>query len=405
MKKNIAKPVKHKAHAAMLEAGVPHDGVNGRTRPVTEEFIPLIDLKAQYFSIKEDMDSAVASVFESGLFVLGENGRRFENDFATYLGARFCVGVGNGTDAIYLALKSLGIGPGDEVITVSHTFAATVEAIARTGARPVFVDIREETMLMDYDALEDAITSASKAIIPVHLYGHPCSMDRIMRVAETRGLFVVEDAAQAHGAQWMGKYVGTIGNAGCFSFFPGKILGASGDAGAIVTADEKLSSEARLLANHGRSDKHTHTERGINSRLDEIQAAILDVKLRHLGKWIEGRRRVAGIYTGVMSSSGVTLPSVLDGAAHSWHQFVIRVGNRNILQERLREKGIATGIHYPIPVHLQPAYREFGKGSGSLPVTERVVSQVLSLPIYPELSDDMAIRVGEAVLTHAIPPG
>jgi dTDP-4-amino-4,6-dideoxygalactose transaminase len=308
------------------------------------------------------------------------------------------VGVGNGTDALYLALRALGVGPGHEVITVAHTFIATAEAISLTGARPVFVDIREDTMLMDPDALESAITPLTRAIVPVHLYGQPCEMDRIVEIARRHNLKVVEDAAQAHGARWRGRRVGSIGDVACFSFFPGKNLGAYGDAGGVVSQDEELVRRVRMLANHGRQDKYFHQTEGLNSRLDNLHAAVLRVKLQHLDEWNAARRRVAQLYMDLLKVSDAVLPGVHPDTESVWHLFVVRVFERDDVWKQLNERGIGAGVHYPVPLHRQPAYAHLGLPAGSLPVTERVASRVVSLPIYPELSAEQVAAVGRTLM-------
>jgi dTDP-4-amino-4,6-dideoxygalactose transaminase len=359
--------------------------------------IPLCDLYAQYLTIKADIDAAIARTIVHSAFIGGAELQAFEAEFASYCESKACVGVGNGTDALYLALRGLGVGPGDEVVTVAHTFIATAETITLTGARPVFVDIKEDTMLMDPDALESAITSRTRAIVPVHLYGQPCDMDGIMEVARRHQLKVVEDAAQAHGARWRDKRVGSIGDVGCFSFFPGKNLGAYGDAGAVVSQDEQLIRRIRMLANHGRMDKYIHEHEGVNSRLDGLNAAILRVKLRHLDEWNEARRRHARQYMEALRDSGVRLPVVHPHAEPVWHLCVVRVRDRDSVQAMLQKQGIAAGVHYPVPLHRQPAYKYLEVPEGSLPVTERVAAHVLSLPMYPELSRDQIEVVSRAV--------
>lgn len=348
--------------------------------------IPLVDLKAQYDSIRAEIDTAIKAVINNSAFIGGEELYQFEKEFASYCEARACVGVGNGTDALYLTLRALGIGPGDEVITVAHTFIATAEAISLTGAKPVFVDIREGTMLIDPEMMEVAITPRTRAIIPVHLYGQPCEIDQILNIARSRGLKVVEDAAQAHGAYWKRRRVGSFGDAACFSFYPGKNLGAYGDGGAVVSNDEDLIQRVRMLANHGRFEKYSHEIEGVNSRLDGLQAAILRVKLRHLDEWNNARERHAAYYLKALHPSGVVLPQVHPDAKPVWHLFVVRSHRRERIQARLKEKGIATGIHYPIPLHLQPAYSHLKIAKSSLSVTEKVSKEVLSLPMYPELT-------------------
>jgi dTDP-4-amino-4,6-dideoxygalactose transaminase len=360
--------------------------------------IPLLDLYAQYLTIKDDVDAAIQRTILHSAFVGGEELRAFEAEFAEYCEVRAAVGVGNGTDALYLALRALGIGPGDEVVTVAHTFIATAEAISLTGARPVFIDIQEDTMLMDPEVLETAITPRTRAIVPVHLYGQPCDMDRIMAVAGRHQLKVVEDAAQAHGSRWRGRRVGSIGDVGCFSFFPGKNLGAYGDGGAVVSQDEALMRRVRMLANHGRVDKYLHQMEGVNSRLDGLNAAVLRVKLRHLDAWNAARRRHARHYTEALTDSGVVLPIVNVAAESVWHLFVLRVAERDDVWKELNARGIAAGIHYPVPLHRQPAYAHLEIPGGMLPVTERTAARVISVPMYPELSSDRIAAVTRALL-------
>jgi dTDP-4-amino-4,6-dideoxygalactose transaminase len=359
--------------------------------------IPLVDLNAQYLALKPEIDAAMERVLARSAFIGGEDHQQFEAEFAAYCEASACAGVGNGTDALYLTLRALGVGPGDEVITVAHTFIATAEAISLTGARPVFVDVREDTMLMDPDALEAAITPRTRAVIPVHLYGQPCEMERIMEIARHHSLKVIEDAAQAHGARWRGRRVGTLGDVACFSFYPGKNLGAYGDAGAVVSEDEELVRRVRMLANHGRLEKYIHETEGTNSRLDGLQAAILRVKLRHLDEWNDARRRHAAHYLEALRGSDLVLPVTRPCAEPVWHLFVIRVRERQQLQAWLKERGTATGVHYPLPLHLQPAYRQLRMPPGALPVTERLASQIVSLPMYPELTDEMVASVVDAI--------
>ena len=350
--------------------------------------IQLVDLNAQYHSIKSEIDGAIQRVVDSSAFIGGKEVKLFEAEFAAYCETKACVGVGNGTDAIYLTLRAMGIGPGDEVITVAHTFIATSEAISMAGARPVFVDIKEDTMLMDPALLEQAITRRTKAIVPVHLYGQPCDLDAIMEIAERHGLKVIEDAAQAHGARWRGRRVGSIGDAACFSFYPGKNLGAYGDAGAVVSQDEELIERVRMLANHGRLEKYTHKIEGVNSRLDGMQAAILRVKLRHLDEWNESRRRLADYYMERLTFPDLVLPVVSESAQPVWHLFVVRAAEREPLQAQLKSEGVATGVHYPVPLHVQPAYEYMAIRRGTLPITEKVSKDVVSLPMYPELTEE-----------------
>lgn len=358
--------------------------------------IPLVGLFEQYQTIKPEIDAAVQNIITKSAFIGGEEVRRFEEEFAAYCETRACVGVGNGTDALYLTLRALGVGPGDEVITVAHTFIATSEAISMTGATPVFIDVTDDTMLMDPTLIEPAITSKTKAIIPVHLYGQSCDMDAIMEIARRHNLKVVEDAAQAHGGRWRGQRVGSIGDAATFSFYPGKNLGAFGDAGAVVSQDEALIEQIRMFANHGRLEKYTHKMEGVNSRLDGLQAAILRVKLRYLDEWNERRRQIADAYREQLTDPAIVLPVVHEHAEPVWHLFVIRVAERERLQAHLKQEGIATGIHYPIPLHLQPAYEQ-RRPTYELPTTESAALEVLSLPMYPELRQEQIETICNAV--------
>lgn len=371
--------------------------------------IPLVDLHTQYQELRPEIDAAMSRVVQKAAFIGGEEVRFFEREFASYCsvpadaeeGRPFpelhCAACGNGTDALYLTLRALGVGPGDEVITVAHTFIATAEAITLTGAVPVFVDVLEDTMLMDPDAVEAAISPRTRAILPVHLYGQPCDMDRLLEISRRHCIPVVEDAAQAHGASWRGQRVGGLGDAACFSFYPGKNLGAYGDAGAMVTRDENLAKRVRMLANHGRQEKYTHEIEGVNSRLDALQAAILRVKLQHLDRWNTARRTHAAQYMQLLRGTDVILPTVRSEADPVWHLFVIRVQDRDRLQPQLKQLGISTGVHYPLPLHLQPAYQHLGMRPGSLPVTERLAQEIVSLPLYPELTPQQVEEVADAV--------
>lgn len=349
--------------------------------------IPFVDLKAQYYSIKEEIDQAISDVIQDSAFIGGKYIKAFEENFADYIGVKYCVGVGNGTDALYIALKALGISEDDEVITAANTFIATSEAITMTGAGVVFVDCNKETYNIDVNKLEQAITGKTKVIIPVHLYGQPAEMDKIVDVARKHNLYVVEDAAQAHGSKYNGQRIGTIGDVACFSFFPGKNLGAYGDAGAIVTDNDELSRKARMFANHGRIEKYNHEFEGTNSRLDGLQAAILDVKLKHLDKWIERRRTIAKMYDAALKDIVIT-PSVLPDVKHVYHLYVIRIKNRDRVKELLAEKGIATGIHYPIPLPFLKAYSYLGHKSADFPVAYLIKDEILSLPIHGDMTDE-----------------
>lgn len=349
--------------------------------------IPFVDLKAQYYSIKGEIDEAISCIIQDSAFIGGKYAKAFEQSFADYVGVKNCVGVGNGTDALYIALKALGISEGDEVITVANTFIATSEAITMTGAKVVFVDCNKETYNIDVNKLEQAITGKTKAIIPVHLYGQPAEMDKIMDVAKKHNLYVVEDAAQAHGSVYKGLRIGTIGDMACFSFFPGKNLGAYGDAGAIVTNNDDFARTARMFANHGRVEKYNHEFEGANSRLDGLQAAILDVKLKHLDKWIERRRDIAKMYDTALKDIVIT-PSVLPDVKHVYHLYVIRTKNRDRIKKILAEKEIAIGIHYPIPLPFLKAYSYLGHMPEDFPVAYSMKDEILSLPIHGDMTDE-----------------
>lgn len=359
--------------------------------------IPLVDLAAQYAAIRPEIDSAIQRVVGRSAFIGGEEVEQFEREFAAYCDAAAAVGVGNGTDAIYLVLRALGIGERDEVVTVSHTFIATCEAISLTGARPVFVDIRDDTLLLDASKLNAAITPRTKAIIAVHLYGQPCDMDAIVDVAKSHGIPVIEDAAQAHGARWRGRRVGSLATAAAFSFYPGKNLGAYGDAGAVVSTNREIVDRVRLIANHGRREKYVHEAIGVNSRLDALQAAILRTKLPHLDDWNAARRRHADQYLRLLADSGLELPGVASRAEPVWHLFVIRTTQRDRLQREVKSHGIDVGVHYPLAIHQQPAYKYLDIPAGSLPQSERAAATVLSLPLYPELTDQQLTHVVEVV--------
>ena len=367
--------------------------------------IPFFLTKPQYLTIKDELDAAVQRVLDTSFFVLGQELTAFEAAWADYLGVARAVGVGSGTEAIHLALRVLDIGPGDEVLTVSHTAVATTVAISSTGATPVFVDIDPHTYTMDCADLERRITPRSKAIVPVHLYGHPADMDRILPLAESHSLVVVEDAAQAHGAAYRGRRCGTLGAAGAFSFYPTKNLGAYGDGGAVVTNDVALAERLVLLRNYGWSERYYSAIKGYNSRLDELQAAVLGAKLPYLDRWNARRRRLAALYTaalagdtlGVTGASTIQVPTEAAWATHTYHLYVVRLPERDRVQARLRERGIATQVHYPVPVHLQEAYRDLGYTPGSLPHTEQAAAEILSLPLYPELTDDDVQYVAAAL--------
>ncbi|MFA5808898.1 MAG: DegT/DnrJ/EryC1/StrS family aminotransferase [Thermoleophilia bacterium] len=359
--------------------------------------VPYVDLAAGYRGLKEEIDAAVARVLARGAYVLGENTAAFEKEFASWLGAAEVVSTGSGTDAIYLVLKALGIGRGDEVITVSHTAVNTAMAISKTGAEPVLVDVDPGTFCIDAAGLETAVTARTRAILPVHLYGHPADMDPIMEFADARGIPVIEDCAQAHGAAYRGRVTGTIGIAGCYSFYPTKNLGACGDGGAVATGDIELAAKIRSLANCGQGEQRYHNiYKGDVSRLDELQAAILRVKLGSLDRWTESRRKAADYYGKALEGAeAVTLPVEREWAHHVYHLYVVRCGRRDELQSHLASKGVRTLVHYPVPVHLQPAYAE--ELQVKLPETERAVGEILSLPIFPEITEAQLEYVTAAV--------
>jgi dTDP-4-amino-4,6-dideoxygalactose transaminase len=350
--------------------------------------IPVFDLKRQYENLKTEIDNAFKSVLENGIFVLGENVKRFEEEFAEYLGAGFAVGVGSGTEALHLSLKACDIGYGDEVITVPNTAVPTISAISFAGAKPVFVDITPDTYTMDLRKVEERITDKTKAILPVHLYGHSTEMEQIMKLAKAHNLRVIEDACQAHGAKYNSKNAGTIGDMGCFSFYPTKNLGAYGDGGMVVTNNEELYKKLIMLRNYGEVKKFTSKIEGFNSRLDEIQSAVLRVKLKYLDEWTNKRREIATMYHQLLYNSNVQLPCERQWAKHVYHLFVIRVNKRDALKDYLHERGVGTQIHYPIPIHLQDAYKKLGHKAGDFPISERNAEEILSLPIYPELTTE-----------------
>ena len=358
--------------------------------------ITFAGLAGEYEAIGDDLAREMRRVVERGWFVLGESVARFEEEFSRYVGAKYGVGVNSGSDALFLALWALGVGDGDEVITVSHTFISTADAIARNGAKPVFVDIDPETCCIDASLIEDKVTSRTRAILPVHLYGQSSDMDAIMGIARRHGLHVVEDACQAHGAEYRGMKLGSIGDLGCFSFYPAKNLGAFGDGGMVVTNDGALADKLRMIRNYGQPEKYHHDFVGVNSRLDEIQAAILSAKLNYLDRWNQSRRRIAEMYRAALDGTGLALPVEKEYAKHVYHLYVIRSGARDGLEQRLLESGIPTQIHYPIPVHMQKAYDRLGPFA-DLPATERVCREVLSLPMHPFLSDDQVAYVAEQI--------
>lgn len=349
--------------------------------------VPFLDLRAQYRSLKEQMDRAVLDVMERCQFIMGPEVARIEEEIARFCGTRFGIGVASGTDALHLSLVAMGLGPGDEVITTPFTFIATVEAVSKTGARTVFVDIDEDTFNLDVDQVADAITDRTKVIIPVHLYGQPCDMTALMEIAQERGVTVLEDCAQALGARHRGRRVGSFGIAGCISFFPSKNLGAYGDGGMVVTSDEALADRLRMLRVHGCRRKYYHEIDGFNSRLDSIQAAVLLVKLPHLEEWTQARRRVADAYNEGFKGSSVHTPVVAEGNEHVFYAYTVKVPRRDEVIAALEKAGVGYAVYYPVPLHLQDCCKALGYGPGDLPVSERLSGEVLSLPVYPELTD------------------
>jgi dTDP-4-amino-4,6-dideoxygalactose transaminase len=366
--------------------------------------IPFLDLHAQHASIKDEVQQAIGRVFESGQFILGDEVAAFESEFSRYVGAGQGIAVNTGTSALHLALLAVGIGPGDEVITVPFTFVATVAAISYTGARPVFVDIDMRSLTLDVTQLEAAITPRTKAIVPVHLYGQPADMDPILAIARKHGLIVIEDACQAHGAEYHGHRVGSMGDLGCFSFYPGKNLGACGEGGMVVTSNTKYAETIRMYRDWGQAKKYHHVLRGYNYRMDGIQGAILRVKLRHLDSWTEKRRSRAAEYDKFLKDADVVRPREMPYARHVYHIYAVRTTERSDLQRTLQAYGVQTGIHYPVPVHMQEAYRDLGYVAGDFPRSEQAANEVLSLPMFPELSNIQVEFVSAAVQhdVHAI---
>lgn len=361
--------------------------------------VPLVDLKAQYEPLKEEIQAAWDDVLGSMRLFLGPNVQAFEKNFAAYLGVNEAIGVSEGTTALHLALRACDIGTGDEVITVSHTFIATAEAILLAGARPVFVDIDPVTYTMDPSQIEAQITARTRAILPVHLYGQCADMDAILEIGRRHGLVVIEDACQAHGADYKGRKAGSMGDLAAFSFYFSKNLGAYGEGGMVTTNDPILARKVRMMRDHGSEKRYYHEMLGWNGRLDELQAAVLRIKLPHLDGWNEKRRKTAAAYHEALGSASkerelsLLLPVEASDRRHVYHLYVIRSLDREGLRSHLNEHNIGTGIHYPVPVHLQKPFMEFGSGEGSLPVTERVVNEILSLPMYPELKPEQIEQV------------
>lgn len=359
--------------------------------------VPFLDLQATYLEMQPELDAAVHDVLDSGWYILGDRLAQFEKAYASYVGTKHCIGVGNGLDALYLALKARGVGIGDEVIVPSNTYIATWLAVSYTGALPVPVEPDVHTYNLDPELLEAAVSTRTKAICPVHLYGQPADMDPIMEVADRHGLFVLEDAAQAHGATYRGTKAGALGHAAGWSFYPGKNLGAFGDGGAITTDDDELADRLRVLRNYGSRIKYVNEIQGVNSRLDELQAAVLSVKLRRLDQWNQRREAIAARYRTEISNPLVVQPSVLESATSAWHLYVVRTAARDALQRHLATSQIQTLIHYPIPPHLQHAYAALGLKVGDLPISEGIHRDVLSLPIGPHMTEEQVDRVVRSI--------
>jgi dTDP-4-amino-4,6-dideoxygalactose transaminase len=365
--------------------------------------VPFVDLRAQYATIREEVTATLAQVLDHAAFIFGPEVARFEEQFADFQGVNHVVGVGNGTDALVLALRALGIGPGDDVVIPANTFAATAEAVIHAGARPVLVDVDLQTYNIDVHQIERRITPSTKAIVPVHLYGQPADLGPILAIAKDHGLSVVEDAAQAHGAQYRGRKVGSWGDAAVFSFYPAKNLGAYGDAGAVATNNDQVELIVRKLRDHGGTTRYQHDLVGYNSRLDTLQAGVLLVKLKHLDEWNQRRQENAQIYNTLLSAiPGISIPVVLEEAAHVYHLYVIRVqrGSRDDLRRHLQAHGIQTGIHYPQPLHLTPSLKDLRYHETQFPVAERCAREILSLPMYPELERSQIRYVAEQILNY-----
>lgn len=374
---------------------------------MTKTTVPFLDLKAHTRSIWSDVEPAMRAVVEDAAFVLGPAVERFEKRFADYVGAAHCVGVNNGTSALHLALLAAGVGPGDEVVTTPHSWISTTWAISYVGAKPVFADVDPVTYTLDPERVRAAITPRTKAILPVHLYGQAADLDALSAIAAGRGLALVEDAAQAHGATWNGRRVGSVGRAGCFSFYPGKNLGAFGEGGAVVTSDAAMAERIRRLRDHAQDGRHHHVEIGFNMRMEGLQGAVLDVKLRHLDAWSAARRRHAARYGELLAGvPGLVLPRAPKPEAHVHHLYVVLVKghDRERVRHALAERGIQTGVHYPTPIPLQPAYAHLGHRPGDFPIAEEIMKTCVSLPMYPELTDAQTEAVATA-LRDVLAPG
>ena len=359
--------------------------------------IPYLDLPAQIRAIRTELDTAIARTMDNCSFCLGPDVARFEEDFAKYCGARHCLGFNSGTSALHVAMKLLDVGPGDEVITTPFTFVATSWAIAYVGAKPVYVDIEDATFNLDPNLVERAITPRTKAILPVHLYGHSANLEPLLKICRERNVPLVEDAAQAHGAKYRGKIVGTFGAMSCFSFYPGKNLGACGEGGALITNHEPLAARARALRDHGSTRRYYHDEVGFNYRMEGLQGAVLGVKLKHLDHWTRERRRVAQRYHELLAGTPLQLPREADYAQSAWHLYVVRHRRRDDLKKHLETNRIGCGLHYPLPLHLQQCFASLGYQAGDFPVAEKAARECLSLPIYPELTEAQIETVGQVI--------
>jgi dTDP-4-amino-4,6-dideoxygalactose transaminase len=359
--------------------------------------VPFVDLRTQYRAIADEVRPKLETVMANADFILGHDVTAFEEEFATYCGASYGIGLDSGTSALELSLRACEVGEGDEVITAANTFFATAAAITYVGARPILVDINPLTYNIDVSRLEEALSERTRAIIPVHLCGQPADMDPIMELAERKGLWVIEDACQAHGARYKGRRTGSIGHVACFSFYPAKNLGGYGDGGMVVTNDEKIAERVRMLRDYGQQEKYHHLTVGYNRRLDTLQAAVLRVKLHHLDEWNEARRRHARLYDRLLKDTSVTPPLNPEYSEHVYHLYVVQSERRDELREWLEAKDVATGIHYPVPIHLQPAYAHLGYSEGDFPVTEAYARRTLSLPMFPELTKEQIEYVVEAI--------
>jgi len=360
--------------------------------------IPLLDLKAQYNSIREEIESAVLDTLRGGQYILGPKVEEFEKAVAEYCGVKYAVGVANGTDALVLTLDAIGVGPGDEVITSPFTFYASAESISRLGAKPVFVDIDPRTYNLVAGQIESKITPRTKAIIPVHIFGQPAEMDTINEIASRHGIKVIEDACQAIGAEYRGRKVGSLGDAACFSFFPSKNLGGAGDGGIVVTDNEELAARVRMLRQHGSTRKYYHGLVGYNSRLDALQAVILSVKLKYIDKWNDARKEKASYYNELFAGTGIVTPLALDHVSHVYHLYIIRVPNRGEIESALKLQSIGCGVYYPVPLHLQDVYQDLGYKDGDLPVCEEASRQTLAIPLYPELKTEDMQKIADLVI-------